>query len=72
MMKLDKKVKVLMIVIISMALISGIFVYINKENQYKETSYKIFLEYVNKNMVERVDLSDEPRITGKLKTESIL
>lgn len=67
MMKLDKKVKVLMIVIISMALISGIFVYINKENQYKETSYKIFLEYVNKNMVERVDLSDEPRITGKLK-----
>jgi len=39
----------------------------NSNKNYKEISYKRFLSYVENGQVEKVELDDSPKITGKLK-----
>src|SRR5699024_436766 len=66
-MRIDRKVKVLLFLIISIALLSSLYLYMNSNKNYKEISYKIFLYYVENEQVEKVELDDRPKITGKLK-----
>lgn len=66
-MRIDRKVKVLLFLIISIALLSSLYLYMNSNKNYKEISYKRFLSYVENGQVEKVELDDSPKITGKLK-----
>ena len=66
-MRIDRKVKVLLFLIISIALLSSLYSYMNSNKNYKEISYKRFLSYVENGQVEKVELDDSPKITGKLK-----
>lgn len=66
-MKLDRKVKLLLVLVISIALTSSIYLYINSSKQYEEIPYKLFLTHVEKGLVDEIELSDRAKITGKLK-----
>lgn len=66
-MKLDKKTTILLIVIVSLAVLSSVFLYLNKSKDYADISYKIFMNHIKNGQVERVELSGDPRIMGKLK-----
>ncbi|MBW4829130.1 MAG: ATP-dependent zinc metalloprotease FtsH [Clostridiaceae bacterium] len=66
-MRIDRKVKILLFLIISIALLSSLYLYMNSNKNYKDISYKRFLSYVENGQVEKVDLDDSPKITGKLK-----
>lgn len=67
-MKLDIKTKILLFLIISIALVSSIYLYMNTGKNYSDISYSKFINYVKKGQVERVELKDSPRISGKLKS----
>lgn len=66
-MKLDGKIKLLLVLILSIALISSIFVYINNDKEYVEIPYKEFLSYVDRGLVEEIQLNDKSNLRGKLK-----
>ena len=66
-MKLDKKTTILLIIIVSLAVLSSVFLYLNKSKDYADISYKIFMNHIKNGQVERVELSGDPRIMGKLK-----
>ena len=65
-MKLNRGTILLLALVIFIALTSGIYLYTNNK-QYEEISYKLFLDHVEKNLVEEIKLSDKAKITGKLK-----
>ena len=65
-MKIDGKIKLLLVLVIFIALTSSIYLYINGK-QYEEIPYKLFLDHVEKELVEEIELSDKAKITGKLK-----
>lgn len=66
-MKIDGKVKLLLVLIISIALISSMYLYKNNNKEYKELSYKTFLTYVEKDLVDEIELNDKAKIKGRLK-----
>lgn len=66
-MKLDKKTTILLIVIVLLAVLSSVFLFLNKSKDYADISYKIFMNHIKNGQVERVELSGDPRIMGKLK-----
>lgn len=66
-MKLSIKIKILLIIVISSAVLSSVFFYLNRDNGYKDISYKDFMAYVEDGEIDRVDLNNNARITGKLK-----
>lgn len=66
-MKVDGKTKILIFLIVSIALLSSIYLYMNNSKDYQEISYKNFLAYVEERQVKRVELDDSPKITGKFK-----
>jgi cell division protease FtsH len=70
-MKIDGKIKLLLVLIISIALMSGIYLYINSGRQYKEMPYRLFLIHLGKGLVDEVELSDKAKLTGKLKNGEI-
>jgi cell division protease FtsH len=65
---MNKKTKILLFLIISIALVSSIYLYMNSKKDYSDISYSKFIDYVKKGQVERVELKDSPRISGKLKS----
>ncbi|WP_416197615.1 MAG: ATP-dependent zinc metalloprotease FtsH [Sporanaerobacter sp.] len=67
-MNMNKKTKILLFLIISIALVSSIYLYMNSKKDYSDISYSKFIDYVKKGQVERVELKDSPRISGKLKS----
>ena len=66
-MKIDGKVKLLLVLIISIVLISSMYLYKNNNKEYKELSYKTFLTYVEKDLVDEIELNDKAKIKGRLK-----
>lgn len=66
-MKLSIKIKILLIIVISSAVLSSVFFYLNRDNGYKDISYRDFMAYVEDGEIDRVDLNNNARITGKLK-----
>lgn len=66
-MRIDRKMKVLLFLIILIALSSSLYLYMNSDKNYEDISYKSFLSYVENGQVEKVELDDSPKITGKLK-----
>lgn len=66
-MRIDGKIKVLLFLIISIALLSSIYLYVNSSKDYIDVSYKDFLEKVEQGQVEEIELNDEPQITGRFK-----
>jgi cell division protease FtsH len=66
-MKLSIKIKILLIIVISSAVLSSVFFYLNRDNGYKDISYRDFMAYVEDGEIDRVELNNNARITGKLK-----
>ena len=60
------KVKILLFLIIFIALASNVYLYLAQRQEYKEISYKLFLEKVEQDLVEEVELKDRPQLKGKL------
>ena len=60
------RVKILLFLIICIALVSNIFLYLNSKKEYKEISYKSFLNQVENGLVEEVELKDGSQLKGKL------
>ena len=60
------RVKILLFLIIFIALVSNIFLYLNSKKEYKEISYKLFLDHVENGLVEEVELKDSSQLKGKL------
>ena len=60
------RVKILLFLIIFIALVSSIFLYLNSKEEYKEISYKLFLDHVEHDLVEEVELKDSSQLKGKL------
>ncbi len=66
-MKTNGKVKLLLVLVVSIALISSIYLYKYSSRQYKEIPYKIFLAHLERGSIEEVELSDKAKLIGKLK-----
>lgn len=66
-MKIDRKIKLLLVLVIFVAMISSIYSYTNNNRKYKEIPYKLFLIHVEKGLVDEVQLRDKAKLTGKLK-----
>ena len=58
--------KIIFILIIFIALVSNIFLYENNKIKYKEIPYKLFLEHIEENLVQEVELKDKSQLRGKL------
>lgn len=66
-MKKPINYKILFLAIVFIAIVSNIFLYLNNKVDYKEISYKAFLDYAEEGLVEEVGLGDRSQIKGKLK-----
>lgn len=66
-MKINGKTKLIIVLIISIILASSIYLYINRE-QNREISYKSFLNYIEKDQIDKVQLNDGPKLKGRLKS----
>lgn len=66
-MKLDGKIKLLLVLIISIALISTIYLYKDNNKEYKNLSYKTFLSHVEEDLVDELELNDKAKLKGRLK-----
>lgn len=66
-MKKKSTFKILLILIIFIALVSNIFLSLNNKKEYKEIPYKLFLEHIEKNLVQEVELKDKSQLKGKFK-----
>lgn len=67
-MKRPKKFKILLLIVISFAILSSLYLYINSEKKYEDISYSEFISYVKNGKIERVNLNNSSRIRGKLTT----
>ncbi len=66
-MEIDNKVKFILVLITSIALFSSLYLYINKNSQYEDMPYTLFIEHMEKGLVEEVELTNSPKIKIKLK-----
>ncbi|MBZ2174110.1 ATP-dependent metallopeptidase FtsH/Yme1/Tma family protein [Schnuerera sp. xch1] len=66
-MKINGRIKLLIVLFISIVLFSSIYFLINQNKEYKEMSYKLFLDQVEKGLVTKVEISDSSKFTGELK-----
>jgi cell division protease FtsH len=66
-MRKNSSFKILLVLIIFIALVSNIFLYKNNKSKYKEIPYKLFLEHIEQDLVQEVELKDRSRLKGKLK-----
>lgn len=71
-MKLGKKrlVGIGLLILITLAVIIG-FVFMNQNKDYKELSYNEFLQEVEKGNVDRIYLTEEEKIQGSFKDDSL-
>ena len=67
-MKRPKKLKILLLLVISFAILSSLYLYINSEKKYEDISYSEFISYVKNGKIERVNLNNSSRIRGKFTT----
>lgn len=65
-MKINGKIKLVLVLIMSIGLVSSIYFYTNRDKEYKEISYKLFLEHVGKGLVDEIEISDSDKLIGKL------
>ncbi|HSH36415.1 ATP-dependent metallopeptidase FtsH/Yme1/Tma family protein [Schnuerera sp.] len=65
-MKINGKIKLLLVLIISIGLFSSIYFYINNDKEYEEIPYKLFLEQVEDGDVDEVEINDTEKLIGKL------
>lgn len=65
-MKISGKIKLLVVLIVSIILATSIYFYMNKNNDYEEISYKTFLDHVENGLVNEVKISDSPNLNGTL------
>lgn len=69
-MKINKKMKLLITLVISTLLISiVIYYYGDNDNVYNEISYKSFLNYVEKGYISEIKLNDKSQLIGKFSDE---
>lgn len=66
-MKLNGRTKLLLVLVISIALVSSIYFFINRDKGYEEIPYNLFLNQVEKGLVEEIQLSDISKLKGRLK-----
>lgn len=66
-MKINGKIKLLLVLIISIGLISSIYFYSNKDKEYEEIPYKQFLTNVERELVDEIKISDSDKLVGELK-----
>ncbi|MCF6459801.1 ATP-dependent metallopeptidase FtsH/Yme1/Tma family protein [Clostridium sp. Cult3] len=66
-MKIDMKTKLLIVLVLSIALFSILYSYMNRNRGYDEIPYKLFLSHVEKGLVEEMELNEKPKLMGKLK-----
>ncbi len=72
-MRRISNIKIILILIIFIALISNIFLYMNNRIKYKEIPYKLFLEHIEGDLVQEVELKDKSQLRGgKLKKWSLI
>ena len=67
-MEIDMKTKLLIVLVLSIALFSILFSYMNRNRGYDEIPYKLFLSHVEKGLVEEMELNEKPKLVGKLKS----
>ncbi|NMA86838.1 MAG: ATP-dependent zinc metalloprotease FtsH [Tissierellia bacterium] len=70
-MRRISNIKIILILIIFIALISNIFLYMNNRIKYKEIPYKLFLEHIEGDLVQEVELKDKSQLRGKLKNGAL-
>lgn len=63
-MNRPKKIKILILIIISLAILSSLYLYINSEKEYKDITYNEFIGYVRDGKVKNVNLNSSSRIRG--------
>lgn len=63
-MNRSKKTKILLLIIISLAILSSLYLYISSEKEYKDITYNEFIGYVRDGKVMDVKLSNSSRIRG--------
>ncbi|MCF6466699.1 ATP-dependent metallopeptidase FtsH/Yme1/Tma family protein [Clostridium sp. Cult2] len=66
-MRINGKIKLLLVLIISIGLFSSIYFYTNRDKGYEEIQYKKFLDYVEKGQVDEIEIRDSDKLAGKLK-----
>ena len=66
-MELKKNVILLLIVVVVVTTLSSVYMYVNKKNEYKEISYVVFLENLNKEKIEEVKINNGSKVYGNLK-----
>ena len=67
-MKRPKKLKIILLLVISLAILSSMYLYINSEKKYEDISYSEFMSYVKNGKIERVNLNNSSRIRGEFTT----
>lgn len=66
-MRINGKLKLILVLIISIGLVFSIYFYTNRDKEYEEISYKSFLQHIEKNLIDEVEISDSDKLVGKLK-----
>ncbi|MCF6461875.1 ATP-dependent metallopeptidase FtsH/Yme1/Tma family protein [Clostridium sp. Cult1] len=66
-MRINGRVKLILVLIISIGLVFSIYFYTNRDKGYEEISYKSFLQHIEKNLIDEVEISDSDKLVGKLK-----
>lgn len=61
-MSLINKKKYILILILGITILSSIFLFVNKKNDIEEMSYSLFLQHIDKGLVEEVELGNSPKI----------
>lgn len=66
-MNINRKIKLLLVFILSMVVISCAYFIIDRNKQYEEISYSTFISSVEKGVVKEIRLNDSSKLTGKFK-----
>lgn len=65
-MIINGKIKLVLVLIISIGLVFSIYFYTNRDKGYEEIPYKLFLEHVGKGLVDEIEISNSDKLIGKL------
>ena len=63
-MRINGKLKLILVLIISIGLVFSIYFYTNRDKEYEEISYKSFLQHIEKNLIDEVEISDSDKLVG--------
>ncbi len=65
-MKINGKIKLLIVFIVTIAVLLGVYFYLDRKEEVEEISYRSFMDYVEKGQVKEVNLNSSSKITGIL------